>query len=100
MRTWTTGTGGPPPFGVETNPQFWGQGKKPTLLLDDFSCSTGGCTGPNIPGPIASAPTVTMDDAGNIWVFVGSGRLFHKDDQGNTETQYVFGVKDEVLNGL
>jgi type IV pilus assembly protein PilY1 len=95
----TTGNDGAMPFGEETDPKKWGKGQKKTILLDDFSCSTGGCTGPYTPGPIPAAPTVTIDDAKNIWVFAGTGRLFHLNDLANTEPQYFFGVKDGVISG-
>ncbi|MGH7209347.1 MAG: pilus assembly protein [Nitrospiraceae bacterium] len=93
----TTGTNGAAPFGGTTAPADWGRANKPTILLDDFACSTGGCTGANEPGPIPAAPSVTMDDTSNIWVFAGTGRFYDSTDNANTDTQYFFGVKDPVL---
>jgi type IV pilus assembly protein PilY1 len=49
-------------------------------------------------GPITAAPTVTSDDANNIWVFYGTGRYLSNSDKVDTNTQYLFGVKDKVLN--
>ncbi len=49
-------------------------------------------------GPIVSAPSVTLDDAGKTWVFFGTGRYFAAEDKTNAETQYFFGVKDSVMS--
>ena len=49
-------------------------------------------------GPVATAPSVTMDDAANVWVFVGSGRYYSKSDKTDVSTQYFVGLKDSVLN--
>ncbi len=96
----TTSANGAAPFGGSTTPSDWGKGTKPTWFLYDFGCSPSpSCSGPKLPGPMAAAATATMDDSLNIWVFVGTGRMFHSEDQGNTETQYLFGLKDDVMNG-
>jgi type IV pilus assembly protein PilY1 len=50
-------------------------------------------------GPIVSAPTVTLDDAGNTWTFFGTGRYFSTADKTNADTQFFFGVKDSVMSG-
>jgi type IV pilus assembly protein PilY1 len=92
----TTSNDGATDFGKQILPVNWGHSDKPTTLLDDFACS-GSCTGANKPGPMAAAPTVTMDDSSNIWVFVGTGRFYDSADKTNTDTQYFFGVKDPVL---
>lgn len=44
--------------------------------------------------PIYAAPTPGVDEWGKHWVFFGSGRLFVRDDELNTELQYLYGVKD------
>ena len=49
-------------------------------------------------GPITAAPTVTSDDANNIWVFYGTGRYLSNSDKVDTGTQYLFGVKDKAMN--
>jgi type IV pilus assembly protein PilY1 len=95
----TTGNQGNAPFGGDTSPINWGKGNKTTVLLNDFACSTAGCTGPTKPGPMTAEPTMTLDDSGNIWVFVGTGRFYTVADKSNTEAQYFFGVKDPVLTG-
>jgi type IV pilus assembly protein PilY1 len=66
----------------------------PTVLLATFPSS-----GNTEVGPIAAAPTVTMDESSKLWVFFGSGRFYSTLDIGNTDTQYFFGVKDPVLTG-
>ena len=85
----TTGGGNP-------NLSMWGIGsgsnRVPTVLLATFPSS-----GNTEVGPVAAAPTVTMDEASKLWVFFGSGRFYSTLDIGNTDTQYFFGVKDPVL---
>ncbi len=96
----TTSNTGAAPFGGSTTPISWGATNTVTWVLDDFGCSPSpGCTGPNTPGPIVAAPTVTMDQSLNVWVFTGSGRFFYAADKSNTDTQYFVGVKDAVING-
>jgi len=85
----TTGGGNP-------NLSMWGIGsgsnRVPTVLLATFPSS-----GNTEVGPVAAAPTVTMDEGSKLWVFFGSGRFYSTLDIGNTDTQYFFGVKDPVL---
>jgi type IV pilus assembly protein PilY1 len=96
----TTSASGAAPFGGSTTPSDWGNGNKPTWFLYDFSCSPSpSCSGPQKPGPMAAAPTVTLDDSLNVWVFIGTGRFYDSADKGNTESQYFFGVKDDTING-
>ncbi|MCX5723712.1 MAG: PilC/PilY family type IV pilus protein [Nitrospirae bacterium] len=49
-------------------------------------------------GPMVSAPTSTLDDAGQVWIFFGTGRYYSSADKTNTDTQYFFGVKDSVAS--
>jgi len=49
-------------------------------------------------GPITDAPSVTVDDANKVWVFFGTGRYLSSSDKTNTEQQYLFGLKDNVMN--
>jgi len=96
----TTSNTGAAPFGGSTTPTSWGATNTVTWLLDDFGCAPSpGCTGPNKPGPMTAAPTVSMDQSLNVWVFIGSGRFYSSADKSNTDTQYFFGVKDNVING-
>lgn len=71
-----------------------GANRVPTEVLDTFPPS--GTT--LYMGPIVSAPTVTLDDAGKIWVFFGTGRYFSPADKTNADAQYFFGVKDSVMS--
>ncbi len=91
-------TGSAVPFGGTTNPGQWGltvaPNQVPTVLLATFP--TGGTTQV---GPVTAAVSVTIDDANNLWVFFGTGRFYGTADKTNTDTQYLFGVKDPVLTG-
>ena len=71
-----------------------GLNRQPTEILDTFPPS--GTT--FYMGPIVSAPTVTIDDAGNSWIFFGTGRYFSAADKTNADTQYFFGIKDSVMS--
>lgn len=82
------------------SPDNWGiadgSDRQPTELLDEFPA-----TGPKKElGPVGASPSVALDDASNLWVFAGTGRLFDSSDQNDTARQYMVGVKDHVLNGL
>ena len=72
-----------------------GSNRIPTEILDTFPPSGTW----DYMGPIVSAPTVTLDDAGKTWVFFGTGRYFSSDDKTNADTQYFFGIKDSVMSG-
>jgi type IV pilus assembly protein PilY1 len=72
-----------------------GGNRVPTEILDTFPPS--GTT--FYMGPIVSAPTVTLDDAGKTWIFFGTGRYFSTTDKTNADTQYFFGIKDSVMSG-
>jgi type IV pilus assembly protein PilY1 len=50
-------------------------------------------------GPVTTASTVTLDNAGNTWVFFGTGRYFSNADKVDQRVQYLIGVKDSVLGG-
>jgi type IV pilus assembly protein PilY1 len=71
-----------------------GSNRIPTEVLDTFP-PTGTWY---YMGPIVSAPTVTLDDAGNTWTFFGTGRYFSSTDKTNADTQFFFGVKDSVMS--
>ncbi|MBV6468526.1 MAG: hypothetical protein NBKEAIPA_00392 [Nitrospirae bacterium] len=92
----TMGAGGATaPFGTVTNPNQWGilsgASRVPTEMLDTLPSSAE-------MGPVASAPSVTVDDAANVWVFAGSGRYYSGTDKTDLSTQYFVGMKDSVLN--
>jgi type IV pilus assembly protein PilY1 len=50
-------------------------------------------------GPITAAPTVSVDEQGEVWVFVGTGRFYGTLDKTNSDAQHLFGLKDPVLTG-
>jgi type IV pilus assembly protein PilY1 len=92
----TMGAGGATEkFGTVTSPTQWGissgSARVPTEMLDTF------LSGAEM-GPVATAPSVTVDDAANVWVFSGSGRYYSKSDKTDISTQYFVGLKDSVLN--
>ncbi|WHZ16733.1 MAG: Type IV fimbrial biogenesis protein PilY1 [Nitrospira sp.] len=92
----TMGAGGSTAkFGTVTSPTQWGitsgGNQVPTEMLDTFS------SGAEM-GPVSTAPSVTVDDAANVWVFVGSGRYESAADKTDLSTQYFVGLKDSVLN--
>ena len=75
-----------------------GGGRSPTEMIDtfyDYSASTGSTVEM---GPVTTAPSVTIDDANKVWVFFGTGRYLNSSDKTNTEQQYLFGIKDNVMN--
>ncbi len=49
-------------------------------------------------GPMTTAPSVTIDDANKVWVFFGTGRYLSNSDKTDAAQQYLFGIKDNVLN--
>jgi type IV pilus assembly protein PilY1 len=76
-----------------------GGNRSATEIIDtfyDYNASTG--TTVEI-GPVTTAPSVTIDDANKVWVFFGTGRYLSNSDKTNTEQQYLFGIKDNVMNG-
>lgn len=70
-----------------------GANRTPTEMLDWFTTDSGW----EYLGPITSSPTITLDDAGEVWVFFGSGRFLSTADKSNTSSQFLLGVKDSVL---
>jgi type IV pilus assembly protein PilY1 len=70
-----------------------GANRVPTEMLDTFNLNIGW----DYLGPVTSSPTVTLDDAGEVWVFFGTGRFLSTTDKADTSTQYLLGLKDSVL---
>ncbi|MGB9715455.1 MAG: pilus assembly protein [Thermodesulfovibrionales bacterium] len=52
-----------------------------TLFVDDY--------------PFTASPDVAKDVAGNLWVYMGSGKYFSDLDEIDTSTQIFFGLKDK-----
>jgi type IV pilus assembly protein PilY1 len=76
-----------------------GGNRSATEIIDDFY-DYNALTGATVEvGPITTAPSVTIDDANKVWVFFGSGRYLSNSDKTDTAQQYLFGIKDNVMNG-
>jgi type IV pilus assembly protein PilY1 len=52
----------------------------------------------NATRPISAPVSVSRDTYNNIWIFGGTGRYFSTADKTNTDTQYIFGLKDPFYN--
>ena len=52
----------------------------------------------NATRPITAPLTVSVDTFDNTWLYVGSGRYLAMGDKTNTDTQYIFGIKDPFFN--
>lgn len=75
-----------------------GGSRSPTEMLDTFY-DYNALSGTSVEmGPVTTQPGVTIDDANKVWVFFGTGRYFSNSDKTNTEQQYLFGLKDSVMN--
>jgi len=48
--------------------------------------------------PITAPIALSMDLLDNVWLYVGSGRYLAESDKTNSDTQYMFGVKDPFFN--
>jgi type IV pilus assembly protein PilY1 len=48
--------------------------------------------------PITAPVSVSRDTYNNIWIFGGTGRYFSTADKTDTDTQYIFGIKDPFYN--
>jgi type IV pilus assembly protein PilY1 len=48
--------------------------------------------------PITAPVSVSKDDYNNIWIYGGTGRYYSMADKTNTDTQYIFGIKDPFFN--
>jgi len=76
-----------------------GGNRSPTEMIDTFN-DYDAFTGTTVEtGPVTTAPSVTIDDANKVWVFFGTGRYFSNSDKTDTAQQYLFGIKDKVMNG-
>ncbi len=80
-----------------------------TRVVYKFPCGSASkpCVGPppatvkNL-GPVTSSPAVAVDDANNLWLFLGTGRYYSAGagvvDSTSTAQQYLIGVKDQLLS--
>lgn len=80
-----------------------------TRVVYKFPCGsvTKPCVGPPPAsvkdlGPVTSSPAVAVDDANNLWLFLGTGRYYSAGagvvDSTSTAQQYLIGVKDQLLS--
>ena len=75
-----------------------GVNRAPTEILDTFN-DYNAVSGVTVEmGPMTAAPSVTIDDANKVWVFFGTGRYLSNSDKTDTAQQYLFGIKDNVMN--
>ena len=75
-----------------------GGSRSPTEMIDTFNDYTALASTTVEMGPVTTGPSVTIDDANKVWVFFGTGRYLSNSDKTNTEQQYLFGIKDNVMN--
>jgi len=52
----------------------------------------------NATRPVTASPALSVDALDNTWVYFGTGRYLTDADKSNTNTQYIFGVKDPFDN--
>lgn len=75
-----------------------GGNRSATEMIDTFyDYNSGGGTTVEM-GPVTASPSVTIDDANKVWVFFGTGRYLGNSDKTDTAQQYLFGIKDNVMN--
>jgi type IV pilus assembly protein PilY1 len=75
-----------------------GGSRSPTEMIDTFNDYTASSSATVEMGPITDSPSVTIDDANKVWVFFGTGRYLSNSDKTDTAQQYLFGIKDSVMN--
>jgi type IV pilus assembly protein PilY1 len=83
------------PCGTSTWGVANGANRSPTEMIAQLT--VGGST--VFLGPTTTSSAVTLDDAGNTWVFFGTGRFYTQSDKIDQHVQYLVGVKDTVMNG-
>ena len=52
----------------------------------------------NATKPITAPPAISVDSLDNTWIYFGTGRYLSTADKVNTDTQYLFGIKDPFFN--
>jgi type IV pilus assembly protein PilY1 len=52
----------------------------------------------NATKPVTTSVLISQDGSGNVWVYGGTGRYLSSEDKINTDTQYIFGIKDPFFN--
>lgn len=74
-----------------------GVNRVPTEMIDTF---TDPVLGTVSLGPPTAAPTWTVDDSNQVWVFFGTGRYLGNADKVDNSIQRLYGMKDKVANGV
>jgi type IV pilus assembly protein PilY1 len=69
-------------------------GDTPSVDPNDWSLSTLFDTD----RPITAAPTLSVDNLDNVWVYFGTGRFQEMNDRVTTRQQYLYGIKDPYFN--
>ena len=69
----------------------------PTEMIDTFNDPLLGTVEL---GPVTAAPTWTIDDSSQVWVFFGTGRYIGNSDKVDNSFQRLYGMKDKVVNGI
>ena len=83
------------PCGTSTWGVLNGATRSPTEMIAQLTIAGS----PAYLGPMTASSSVTLDNAGNTWVFFGTGRFYTQADKIDQHVQYLVGVKDAVLNG-
>jgi type IV pilus assembly protein PilY1 len=52
----------------------------------------------NATKPVTTSVLLSQDGSGNVWLYGGTGRYLSTEDKINTDTQYIFGIKDPFFN--
>ncbi len=95
MERLTMGTCTTAPCSVMT----WGVTQSGWILPTEIVASVPISAISNRLGPVLASPGVTLDDAGNTWLFFGTGRFMSIADKTDDHAQYLVGVKDSVVSG-
>jgi type IV pilus assembly protein PilY1 len=52
----------------------------------------------NATRPVTTSVLLSQDGSGNVWLYGGTGRYLSSEDKINTDSQYIFGIKDPFFN--
>jgi type IV pilus assembly protein PilY1 len=50
--------------------------------------------------PVSAAPSIAVDEKGSLWIYFGTGRLFHHDDIPQTRPMSFYGIKEPETDGV
>ncbi len=54
----------------------------------------------NVGEPVSTAPSVTVDEKGSLWIHFGTGRLFNHDDTTQTVPMSFYGIREPETDGI